>query len=406
MQTVGERESLRIALAVLVLLTAPVGAAKQKIAVLEFEVTRGLDLDRTYFSDKVRGSVQDRAPQLFVMTRESTEVLLQQFGKTLADCLGECEVETGRKLGADYVVSGRITEVGSRLALTMRLHATATGELLKTAEVLARGPDALVDAVEGSVATLLVPLAVEGPEPRVQAPRPVVPEPAHAQNVRKVPDLREQADRTIEPKSGLVFVSVPAGAFFFQGERKIEVKAFRLGETAVTVAAYKRCFDAGECGPASGTDGVCNWGTNRIDHPINCVNWNQAIAFCKWVGGRLPTEEEREYVASGGSDGRTFPWGSEKPGAQACWWSDVNQAAPSTTCPVGSHPEGDSKWGLHDLAGNVFEWTNSAFDNRSTVIRGGSWNTLPDQWHLLRSESRFNSSPNARFDSLGFRCAL
>lgn len=53
------------------------------------------------------------------MTRESTEMILQQFGKTLADCTGECEVETGRKLGADYVISGRITKVGTRLALTL-----------------------------------------------------------------------------------------------------------------------------------------------------------------------------------------------------------------------------------------------------------------------------------------------
>jgi len=169
---------VRLALAVVVLLAAPVRAERQKVAVLEFEIGKGLDLDRTYFSDKVRGAVQERAPQLFVMTRESTEVLLKQFGKTLAECAGECEVETGRKLGADYVVSGRITKVGSRLALTMRLHATASGELLKTSEALAKNTDALVDAADGAVATLLGPLVAEAPpRPAAEAPAPA-PAPA------------------------------------------------------------------------------------------------------------------------------------------------------------------------------------------------------------------------------------
>jgi TolB-like protein len=129
---------LRIVPVLLFLLAAAAHAERQKVAVLEFEIGKGLEIDRTYFSDKVRGSVQDRAPHLFVMTRESTEVLLKQFGRTLADCTGECAVETGRKLGADFVVSGRITKVGTRLALTMRLHATASGELLRTASRVSR----------------------------------------------------------------------------------------------------------------------------------------------------------------------------------------------------------------------------------------------------------------------------
>src|SRR6266513_128558 len=126
-------------------------APQERIAVLEFEVTKGLDLDRIYFSDKVRAVVGDRAPQLFVMTRESTEVLLKQSGKTLDDCAGECEVEVGRQLGADYVISGRITKVGTRLLLTMRLHATAEGRLVASGEAKGKDADELVDAAEAAV---------------------------------------------------------------------------------------------------------------------------------------------------------------------------------------------------------------------------------------------------------------
>lgn len=150
---------LRLALAVLLAASAAgAGAERQKVAVLEFEMVKGLDLDRAYFSDKVRGAVQDRMPQLFVMTRESTEMLLKQFGKSINDCTGECEVETGRQLGADYVVSGRLTRAGTRTALTLRLHATATGELIKASEAMGKDADAVIDAVEPAVEKLLGPL--------------------------------------------------------------------------------------------------------------------------------------------------------------------------------------------------------------------------------------------------------
>ena len=388
------------ALAVLVLLAAPVRAERQKVAVLEFEIAKGLEIDRTYFSDKVRGSIQDRVPQLFVMTRESTEVLLKQYGKTLADCTGECEVETGRKLGADFVVSGRITKVGSRLALTMRLHATASGELLKTAEALAKDTDALVDATGGAVATLLGPLVGEArPAP------PTRPSPASVPH-RARPDASENSSVSIEPKSRLRFVSIPAGTFQYQGERQISVSAFQMGETDVTVAAYAKCVAAGACtDPKTGV--ACNWKTGRDDHPINCVDWNQATVFCKWIGARLPTEEEWEYVASGGSEARTYPWGNEEPGARACWdgeGNDLGKDNRKTTCPVGSHKAGDSRWGLHDLAGDVSEWTSSDYDSSSKVFRGGSWGV--DGPGGLRARLRLGYRPSLTLVDVGFRCEL
>ena len=157
---------------------------------LEFDVTRNLGVDRIYFSDKVRGAIGLRVPRLFVMTRESTETLLKASGREMSDCQGECEVETGRRLGADYVVSGRISKVGSRLALTLRLHSTSEARLLRSAEALAASTDLLVDASLGAVDELLIGLGVRPAAPRVATaappPLPNPPAPSPAKGTIKV----------------------------------------------------------------------------------------------------------------------------------------------------------------------------------------------------------------------------
>ena len=90
------------------------------------------------------------------MTRESTEALLQANGKTLSDCAGECEVDIARKLGADYVLSGRVTQFGTRLSVvTMRLFSTVDGRLIGSAEARATNLDQLQDAMDGALDKLL-----------------------------------------------------------------------------------------------------------------------------------------------------------------------------------------------------------------------------------------------------------
>ena len=128
----------------------------KRIAVLEFELPPGMALDRIYFSDKVRGAIGKLAPQLFVITHEGELALLQASGKSLADCEGECAVDTGRLLGADWVVSGRFAAVGRRLTLTLRLNATADGRLIATEEAEASEVDALSEpAVRAAVGLVL-----------------------------------------------------------------------------------------------------------------------------------------------------------------------------------------------------------------------------------------------------------
>jgi formylglycine-generating enzyme required for sulfatase activity len=139
----------------------------------------------------------------------------------------------------------------------------------------------------------------------------------------------------------------------------------------VTVAAYRLCVRASACAPPIKHEG-CNWEQRgRDDHPINCVDWAQANAYCAWMGKRLPTEEEWEYAARG-REGRRYPWGDEAPGPTRVNVCDKEcrrmaergrgQLPPimfeasdgwGSTAPVGSYPAGNSPFGVADMAGNI-----------------------------------------------------
>jgi hypothetical protein len=138
-------------------------------------------------------------------------------------------------------------------------------------------------------------------------------------------------------------------------------------------------------------------------HPINCVDFVQSSDACKYWSKRLPSEEEWEFAARGGSEERTYSWGATLPDETLSCYSHPG------TCKVGEYAAG--AFGLFDMTGNVWEWTDSRF----LTVNG--WN-IPDEWRVYRGGSysrrfpkwmktwvRNRYRPNEWGAHLGFRCA-
>src|SRR6059058_5901078 len=159
---------MRILLA-LVAVSAPAFAEGKMLSVLELHnKLAGADksaVDAAYLSDRIRAEVLDAKLGVKVMTRENMFVLLQAQGKSLENCEGECEVDTGRRLGADYVVSGDLLRVGASLKATLKLHDTHSGTLLGAVSASGVDVEALDGNLPAAVKRLVEPLVPIAPAP-------------------------------------------------------------------------------------------------------------------------------------------------------------------------------------------------------------------------------------------------
>ena len=131
------------------------------------------------------------------------------------------------------------------------------------------------------------------------------------------------------------------------------------------------------------------------DRPVEKVSWNLAVAFCAKVGKRLPTEQEWERAIRAGTTSPYY-WGENQPDRYA--WHKGN--ADKQTHVVGEKEP--NSWGLYDMAGNVWEWTQSDHERSGKVARGGSWRNGVGS---LKSSHRISSLPIHKFHYVGFRCA-
>ncbi len=152
-------------------------AQAQVVAVLEFrdKVPAEQRIDAAYLSDQVRAAVKQDMPSAKVITRENMLVLLQASGKTLEECEGECEVDTGRRIGADLVVSGELLKFGTQYKLNMKLHDTGSGDLLSGVVAAGATADDLDRDLKPAVDKLLAPiLRRERSERRERRPSTVI----------------------------------------------------------------------------------------------------------------------------------------------------------------------------------------------------------------------------------------
>ncbi|MFI5346776.1 MAG: SUMF1/EgtB/PvdO family nonheme iron enzyme [Elusimicrobiota bacterium] len=225
------------------------------------------------------------------------------------------------------------------------------------------------------------------------------------------------ADRAA--RGAITWVTIPGGTFMMgdggwmsdNQKHRVTVKAFQIAKTLVTNRQYKACVEDGACSPATSAGAAFD----ADDQPVVNVDWNQAVAFSKWAGGRLPTEAEWEYAARSAGKDQKYPWGDEK----ATCSRAVISGCGSTTAPVCSKSSGNTEQGLCDMAGNVWEWTQdwrygsykgapadgSAWETSEgyfRVYRGGSWR---DGAGSARATYRTDIEPSFRNGNLGFRLA-
>jgi len=232
-------------------------------------------------------------------------------------------------------------------------------------------------------------------------------------------------------------VLVPAGDFVMgctpltdkecqadeQPAHKPALAAFLIDRAEVTLADFKKCVDAGRCTkPLTKEDNQhCNWGQlERDSHPVNCVGWAQANEYCVWAGKRLPTEAEWEKAARG-PDGNDYPWGKDKPDCSLAVISHEGEGCgKGGTWPVCSKAPGNTRSGLCDMVGNVWEWVADFYApdyySRTTpadpagpatgterVLKGGAWTSEMAQ--SVRASVRLHFPAPTALGNFGFRCA-
>lgn len=225
--------------------------------------------------------------------------------------------------------------------------------------------------------------------------------------------------------------SIPAGVFnmgdnFAEGNANelpvhaVTISAFEMDLREVTNTKYTECVTAGECTPpvlSSSATRPSYYGNPAYgNYPVIYVDWNQARAYCTWVGGRLPTEAEWEWAARGGLAGNRYPWGNAITGTDANYLISGDPEDNDTNA-VGSYAV--NGYGLYDMAGNVWEWVEDDYHNSYTgapadgsawvdtpratarVLRGGSWYVFTGDLRVTDRHSRISGHG---YDNFGFRC--
>ncbi len=381
---------------------------------------------RDIFSSAAATLVRRGVPAAVAMQYEITDRAAIEFAELFYEALAEGLPVDAAVTDARKGVSGAIRDT-LEWGIPVLIMRSSDGVLFEVGEAGERVDKEPVDKGPRGAAVESQPLPSQPPRAEVVAP-----------------------DRAAAKRGSIDFnwVSIPAGEFVMGSDKAMDKLAYddetpqhtlylpeyRIARIPVTVAQFAAFMAANpgyrttaeQQGTASNWTGSewkeikgADWAHPRgpgsdvrakQDHPVTCVSWHDALAFCKWAGVRLPTEAEWEKAARG-PDGGIWPWGDRAPNSGVC---NFNMTVGDTT-PVGSYPDGKSPYGLLDVAGNVWEWTSSLFrpykydagegredpkTDGGRTLRGGSFGNVAQ---LVRCACRGWGLPLSRGGSLGFR---
>jgi formylglycine-generating enzyme required for sulfatase activity len=225
---------------------------------------------------------------------------------------------------------------------------------------------------------------------------------------------------SVNPRDGQKYAWIPPGTFLMgcspndakcdedekPSHRVTITKGFWLGQTEVTVGMYKRFASAAGRALSPAPNFNANWGYEQM--PMVNVTWEDARAYCRWAGGRLPTEAEWEYAARAGSTQALYG-----PLEEIAWYDKNSGRAPRV--PASKRP---NAFNLYDVLGNVWEWVSDWYDKKyyenspprdprgatngeERALRGGSWGGGPGD---VRVSNRNRVKPDYRNEYIGFRC--
>jgi formylglycine-generating enzyme required for sulfatase activity len=264
---------------------------------------------------------------------------------------------------------GTIASITFQKEITKTIIPTAIAWLFHGTETI-ETIDIIITATPVPTLTL-IPIPQSSPTP--------TPYPTDTPDLSEPPQNAEAGAIWVSPVDGTSLVYVPASEFkmgsYLPGpysaenpQRNIYLDAFWIDQTEVTNGKYMLCVQDGACKPPKGTSSYSReyyFGEDDYaDYPVVYVSWTDANYYCTWAERRLPTEAEWEKAARG-TDGRTYPWGEEKPNCTlANYWEYEIKTGQSLnhvgceydTTKVGQYPSGISPFGILDSVGNVMEW--------------------------------------------------
>jgi formylglycine-generating enzyme required for sulfatase activity len=244
-----------------------------------------------------------------------------------------------------------------------------------------------------------------------------------------------QIEAAADSTQGSEMIRVPGGVFLMgnsdgpedeRPQHQVNVGEFFIDRTPVTNTQFAQFLSAKGTQAVNGQpwydiddndarihrrEGNWTADTGSENHPVVEASWYGAVAYCAWLGKRLPTEAEWEKAARG-TDGRKYPWGNEMPDRSrahfGAGWNDLR--------PV----KGASPYGILDLAGNGWEWVGSAYlpypynpkDGREDlnrlqvrVTRGGGHDSPPEELTTTQRGRQVSRNPRGGHHNIGFRCA-